>query len=146
MSNSILWLSGYWTILHLQSPLKVPSRWASQQISTSSWSPVGYCWFSRFSVVVSRTVYLAQYQHFIQCSNLTNVSISVAISNSTATSYTHNGCSGWISSPDFPATGNGNVSINYAIQVPNQHVSSELEHVVMGYLITKTEFCLSVCR
>ena len=45
----------------------------------------------------------------------------------TKSPHTYNGCSGWISSPSFPAPFDGDIYLSYSIEVAEQHVSSELE-------------------
>ena len=79
--------------------------------------------------------------------NLTKLTLSVTISDTTylyRTYPTYSGCSGWISSPHTLVSYNGEIYHNYAIVVPDQHVSSELEYTIQRQLWMEHEFCLSI--
>lgn len=61
---------------------------------------------------------------FFCCTDLIEVTVLVIISD--AIYHTYNGCTGRISSPNFPLPSDGEARAQYLIEVPFHHVSSEL--------------------
>lgn len=95
--------------------------------------------------MVCKAIVVIQYWQYYVGANLTIATISVVVSDSAYTyrTYrthpTYTGCSGWVSAQYFLVSNNGDIYHNYAIEAPDQHVSSKLEYKVQRQLRMDTK-------